>query len=198
MPEEDKEAKTEKATPKRRSEAREKGNVAQSAEVGSVVVLFLGVVCVWIAGSFISGQLQNLMRTTFTTYTSVEITQSSMQGMLIGIVTRVAVMTAPVMLVLIVAAFVSSAMQFGFLWSPQALKPKLSQIQPKLSRINFLGKDKLVDLAVAVAKITLISLVAYWSLKAYLPRFLPLMDQGVPQIVSFMVGVAFRVSIRII
>jgi len=198
MPDEDKEARTEKATPKQRNEARQKGNVAQSPEVGSVLVLFFGVVVVWLFGSFISSRLQDLMRSTFNTYTSVEITPSSAQAILVQTILRMGVMLAPVLLVLIVAAVASSTIQFGFLWSPQALKPKLDQIRPKLNRINFLGKDKLVDLAVAVAKITLISLVAYWSLKAYLPRFLPLMDQGVPQIVSFMVGVAFRISIRII
>jgi flagellar biosynthetic protein FlhB len=198
MAEEDKEARTEKATPKRRREAREKGNVAQSPEVGSVVVLFLGTVCVWLGGSFISGQFQDLMRTTFITYTSVEVTPASAQEMLVGILGRIGIMIAPVMLALIVAALVSSTMQFGFLWSPQALKPKLSQIQPKLSRINFFSKDKLMDLAVAVSKIVLISLVAYWSLKAYLPRFLPLMDQTVPEIANFTVGVAFRIAIRIV
>jgi flagellar biosynthetic protein FlhB len=118
--------------------------------------------------------------------------------MLVQIVLRSAVMLAPVLIVLIVAALASSSIQFGWLWSPQALKPKLDQIRPKLNRINFLSKDKLVDLAVAVSKIVLISLVAYWSLRAYLPRFLPLMDQDVPQIAAFMVGVAFRISIRII
>ncbi len=198
MPDEDKEARTEKATPKRRSETREKGNVAQSPEVGSVVVLFLGIVSIWFAGSFISGRFQELMRTTFTTYTSVELTPSSVQQLLVGTVARMAVMIAPIMLVLVLAAFAASAMQFGFLWAPQALKPKLSQLQPKLSRLNMLSKDKLIDLAVAVGKITLISLVAYWSLKAYLPRFLPLMDQTVPQIADFTVGIAFRIVIRII
>jgi len=198
MADEDKEARTEKATPKRRTEAREKGNVAQSPEVGSVLVLFFGVVVVWLFGSFISGQLRDLMRSTFTTYTRVEITPANVQAMLLQILLRAGLMLAPVLLVLIVAALASSSIQFGFLWSPQALKPKLDQIRPKLSRINFFGKDKLVDLAVAVGKIALISLVAYWSLKAYLPRFLPLMDQGVPQIASFMVGMAFRVAIRVV
>lgn len=198
MADEDKDARTEKATPKRRTEAREKGNVAQSPEVGTSVVLLLGLMCLWLSGSFMAGQLREFMRATFTGYASAEITPSSVQQMLVGTVTRVAVMIAPLMLVLVVAAFGASFMQFGFLWSPQALKPKWSQIRPKLSKLNLLSKDKLVELAVVVGKITLIGLVAYWSLRAYLPRFLPLMDKSVAQIAEFTVGVSLRVVLRIV
>jgi flagellar biosynthetic protein FlhB len=198
MAEEDKETRTEKATPKRRRETREKGSVAQSPEVNSAVVLFLGLMIVWFAGSFISGRLQELMRTTFRNYTSIEINASNAQNLLVMMVGRVAVMIAPIMFVLLLASFVASVMQFGFLWSPQALKPKLSQIKPQLSRLNLLSKDKLVDLGVAVSKITLISLVAYWSLKAYVPHLLPLMDKTVPQIADFTVGIALRVTLRVI
>jgi len=198
MAEEDKEARTERATPKRREEAREKGNVAQSPEVGSAMTLFFGLMFIYFAGSFISVRFRDFMRTTFVHYTSVEVTPASMQHMLVGIITRVAVMMVPVMLLLLLAVFVASFMQYGFLWSPQALKPRWSQIRPTLSRLNLFSKDKLVDLAVAVGKIALISLVAYWSLKVYLPRFVPLMDETVPEIAGFTVGVAFRVVIRII
>jgi len=198
MAEQDKDARTEKATPKRRSEAREKGNVAQSPEVGSAVTLFLGLMCVWFGGSFISSRLRDFMHTTFVNYTSVQITTATVQQMLVMVVTKTAVMMAPVLLVLLLAAFGASFMQYGFLWAPQALKPKLSQLKPSLSRLNLLSKDKLADLAVALAKIGLISLVAYWTIKAYLPRFLPLMDGTVPQIADFTVGVAFQVTLRII
>ncbi len=198
MADEDKEALTERATPKRRRETREKGSVAQSPEVSSVVVLFLGLMIIWFAGSFISGRLRDLMRMTFQTYTSVEITPSSAQQLLIETVGRVAVMVAPIMLVLVLASFAASVMQFGFLWSPQALKPKLSQIKPQLSRLNLVSKDKLVDLVVAISKIGLISLIAYWSLKAYRPYMLPLMDKTVPQIADFTVGIALRITLRII
>jgi flagellar biosynthetic protein FlhB len=194
---EDKEERTEKATPKRRKEAREKGNVAQSPEVSTTVILLLGVLGVWCAGSFISRRLGELLRTTFTSYTSVVLTPSSVQQMGVRLLEQTAVVMAPVLLVVVLAAFAASAMQFGFLWAPEALKPKWSQIKPKLSRLNIFSKDKLVDLGVSVAKIALISLVAYWSLKACLPRFLPLMDETVPQIAAFIVGVSFRITLRI-
>ncbi|MBW2194912.1 MAG: EscU/YscU/HrcU family type III secretion system export apparatus switch protein, partial [Deltaproteobacteria bacterium] len=44
MPEgQDQQEKTEKATPKKRSEARKKGDVAKSREVSSVAVLLAGL-----------------------------------------------------------------------------------------------------------------------------------------------------------
>jgi flagellar biosynthetic protein FlhB len=198
MAEEDKEARTEPATPKHRQEARQKGSVAQSPEVSSVVVLFLALLCIWFGGSFMSGQLKDLLRSTLETYTSVEITPASIQRLLLQGLVRMGLLMAPVLLVVMVASVMSSIIQFGWLWSPQALKPKLEQIRPKLSRLNLLGKDKLVDLAVAMGKIVLIALVAYWSLKGYLPRLLPLMDQTVPQIADFTVGIALRVSLKIV
>lgn len=198
MAAEDKDSRTEKATPKQRSQAREKGQVAQSPEVGSVVSLLLGLVCIWVGGSSISHQMKDLLKTTFTTYTTIELTPISTHQLLINTLGRIAIMLAPIMLVLVVAAFVSSIMQYGFLWAPQALKLKVNQLKPQLKRLNMLSKDKLVDLGVSLAKITAISLIAYWSLKGYLPYFVPLMDESVSEIADFTVAVALRVCLRII
>src|SRR3712207_6184478 len=54
--------KTEKATPKKRQEARQKGQVAKSADLNGAVVMLAGLMALSAAGGAIGGRLQDTMR----------------------------------------------------------------------------------------------------------------------------------------
>ena len=76
---------------------------------------------------------------------------------------------------------------------------------PDLSRFDllkgfkrFFSLNTYVELLKSLAKIALISLVAYYSVKRELPSFLPLLDQEVGQVILHLTGTAFRVSARVI
>src|SRR6266550_4293461 len=56
--------KTEKATPKKRDEARKKGQVARSADLSGALVMLVGVLGVAAMGAGIAARLGDLMATT--------------------------------------------------------------------------------------------------------------------------------------
>ena len=58
--------KTEKATPKKREEARKKGTVARSADVNGAVVLLAGLAALAASAPLVMDRLQRSMHTGFT------------------------------------------------------------------------------------------------------------------------------------
>ena len=52
MAEESFQEKTEQATPKRREDARKKGQVVRSAELSSVAILMMGLLALWGLGGY--------------------------------------------------------------------------------------------------------------------------------------------------
>src|ERR1700750_1075436 len=55
--------KTEKATPKRREEARKKGTVAKSSDLNGAVILLVGLITLGITGGSTAQRLAGVMRT---------------------------------------------------------------------------------------------------------------------------------------
>ena len=60
MPEESFQEKTEEATPKRRREAREKGNVAKSSDLNSALVLLAATLMLYFRGPSIVRQFSDM------------------------------------------------------------------------------------------------------------------------------------------
>ena len=73
MAEESFQEKTEQATPKRREEARRKGQVARSAELSSVAILAAGLLALWGLGSYMYGRLSGLMVEVFTNGLAIQL-----------------------------------------------------------------------------------------------------------------------------
>src|SRR5213075_1475118 len=53
--------KTEKATPKKRAEARKKGQVARSADLNGAIVLLVGILVLGVAGSAMASRMGSVM-----------------------------------------------------------------------------------------------------------------------------------------
>ena len=65
MAEESFEEKTEKATPRKKQKAKERGEVAKSRELPSVAVLISALMAITVFGSFMISQLQTIMKKSF-------------------------------------------------------------------------------------------------------------------------------------
>ena len=61
MAEESAQERTEKATPKRLQDARDKGQVARSRELNSAALVLLGALGLWLLGERVGGAMQALL-----------------------------------------------------------------------------------------------------------------------------------------
>ena len=197
MPGEYKEDKTEKATPRRRQRAREKGNVAQSQEVGSVFTLVFGLLTLYLCSSYMINGIREVLIRYLSGIGTKSITPDMFSSALTSSVLSTLVIVAPVLGALLIIALASSYVQFGFLFTTKTLKPKLSAIKPSFKKLNPVSKENLVKLGVAIIKLTVIGIVAYKSLRSEIPNLLNLTDTSVSNIFSFSCMLTFKLILKI-
>ena len=125
--------KTEKATPKKRTKAREEGQVAQSQEMGTAFLLISAFIALRFFAPMMLGRITSILHFNFTSMNLAQnfrdpqfatwyIWQTFGQVMLVIL---------PIALVVIAVGLLINIMQVG--WKPtlKPLKPKLSKLSPK-------------------------------------------------------------------
>jgi len=119
--------KTEKATPRKRREAREKGQVFKSIEVITALSLMLmfGVLAIFGAG-MVDG-IKKLLSYFFTVRTPEILTIAATMGLARDAVTMFVQIMLPLLLAALVGGLVFNVVQVGFLFSTKALAPKFER-----------------------------------------------------------------------
>lgn len=160
--------KTEKATPKRREEARKKGQVARSTDLNGAVVMLAGLFTLGITGPSIAGRLGERMTATLQATSGPEpVTVASIGDLFLQSGTTVALCLAPVAGACGIAAIVVSLAQVGLKPKTQAIKPDPKRLNPVTGAKNVFGKNSLVELAKGLLKIAVVAAVV---LSALLPH----------------------------
>src|SRR5690625_4746490 len=91
--------KTEKATPKKREDERQKGRVAKSQDVNTALLLLFSFIILAVLGSFMKENMLTLYISSFTDYIHWNITEQSIMKLLKEIVVQFAMIVAPIMIV---------------------------------------------------------------------------------------------------
>lgn len=165
MADEQQSERTEEATPKRRAEARNRGQVLKSQEVTVAFTLLTGLSVIAMTGPRLFDLLGTFSRTVFTHSADFELTTGTLPGYLLGAIKLVAVMVLPLAVSVLVAALAANILQVGFLFTTETLKPKFEVLNPLNGFKRLLSVRSLVELAKAVAKIVVVLSVAYLTLK---------------------------------
>jgi flagellar biosynthesis protein FlhB len=171
--------KTEKATPKRRDEARKKGQVARSTELNGAVVLFASLMALAAAGPGMVHQLEDSLRQTLLLTAHPE----KAFGAGLGTVMRengmvVARAVAPVALVAMAAGILANVAQVRFKLTPGALRPDPKRLNPVQGAKSIFGQHALFEGAKTIVKLVLIGGVAAAALLPSLPEMAALV--GLP------------------
>jgi flagellar biosynthetic protein FlhB len=125
MAEESFEDKTEKATPKKREEARKKGEVAKSRELPSVAVLMASLITITIFGSYMYTHIQIIMRGSFSLPILKDLTIPNFMVFGQKMITLFIITISPLLAAIFITAILSNIMQVGFMLSSELIKPKL-------------------------------------------------------------------------
>lgn len=156
------EEKTEKPSPKKRRDAREEGQILQSKEINTVVVLFSCFLALKFFGGFMNNQLSKLMMEVFMGINDADsfldplnITNNFMQ-----ISSIFAIVILPVLLVAFGSALIVSYLQVGFLFTTKTLQIKLNRLNPVEGFKKIFSKRALVELVKSILKILLVGYVA--------------------------------------
>jgi len=168
--------KTEEATPKRKAEAREKGQVAKSMEINSVFVIVAAFFTLKTSGTFIYDQLAGYMKYIFTNLFLPDLTITSIQQIFIGFGIVFVKTAFPVMLVIVTVALSINFAQVGFNFTMKPLMPDFNKVNPLSGFGRLFSKRSLVELFKALFKIAVIGTFMY--------RFMMNQTQQVPSLIS--------------
>jgi flagellar biosynthetic protein FlhB len=190
--------RTEKATGKRRMEARRRGQVAISREIPSALILFtlLGVFA--FAGPHLLDQLTRLVAGIFGRLNSIRVHTISDAGALVFDLIQTSLMLlAPVCLPLLVAGFIGNVGQIGFELHAEPMSPKLSKLNPLAGVKRIFSLRGLVELAKSLLKIVFVGAIAWSVMSGFLAEFPSLVRRDLADIWGFTLTAAFRIILYV-
>ncbi|AZP04285.1 flagellar biosynthesis protein FlhB [Jeotgalibaca ciconiae] len=159
----EKDGKTEKATPKKLRDARKKGELAKSQELSSSITFAIfALVGVTLVTYTLENAYPFLIRM-LTIPKSVDTIQNDLNQIGLQAILYFFIFVGPFLLVGFVGAYLANVMQVGLLFSKEALKPKLSRLNPVSGLKNMFSTTALFNLAKNLAKLGLLLWVALSS-----------------------------------
>ncbi|MFH1484628.1 MAG: flagellar biosynthesis protein FlhB [Chloroflexota bacterium] len=188
--------KTEEATPRRRAEARQKGQVARSVELSSAIVLLVGFLCLSLFGGRLCGQLTDLLRETIRLMALVTPHTVQMAPAEQGLPLRFVTMMLPIFLGLLVLGVAGNLAQTNMLLALHPLKPDISRINPLRGLSRFFSLRIIVELAKSVAKVGIAAYVAYSILEAKFPELLLLSQGGLGNGARLIAGAVLEIGLK--
>lgn len=188
--------RSEQATPRRRQEARERGQVVRSTEVNSVLI-FMGALMIFkYAGSLMVNAMTEIFSYTYQNM-DLAFTVDNIYTYGIFFMIQGARVLAPVLIGLLLISLMANYMQVGFLFTAKPLVPKISNINPSRGFKRIFSKRSLVEFAKAILKVTLIGWVAYSGVKSAMPEIIPAMDMSHGAALSLIGSLTLTIMLRI-
>lgn len=194
--------RTEQPTPKRRREAREKGRIARSRDLGAALVLFTALWLLAFWSPWAAGQSQALVRFWLGGLKPGLLNAADLPMLLLKVSHVLAWLLAPVLLGLFAASLAANYIQGGWLFSAQRLAPDFSRLQLLSGLKRLFSGQSLMELVKALAKVGLIGGIAYLTLRPLLPQLPELLLKEPAQVATFLrasgLGVAWRILLALL
>lgn len=160
--------KTEPATPRRREEAREQGQVAKSRELSSVAVLLANCLVLMWLGSYTAQQMaaitQKMLATSYRTTLDVQ----GIIALAREAIVPVGMLMWPFVVASLAATFLANVGQVGWLFTFKPLAPSWERINPIAGVKRMFSKHAMGELVKSLIKISLIGFVAYHGIKKHI------------------------------
>jgi flagellar biosynthetic protein FlhB len=158
--------RTEKATAKHRKRAREKGEVARSADLGGSLVLIAGLLVL----SMMGGRIVDATAASFRgilaeiAHPDQAMSMAGLNGLMHSTLSTIALAVAPVAGACVLTGVLAGVAQVGLRPSTQTLKPDFRRINPVSGLRNLLGPNGIFEALKAIAKVAVVGLVASLAL----------------------------------
>src|SRR6185295_15221771 len=176
--------RTEKATPKRREEARERGQIVRSIEVNSVLILLAALVAFRYAGPYM---MDSMGRLTAFAYQNMNMSFGMDNIYSVGIFYMLQIfgILVPVLASVLLVGLMVNYLQVGVLFSVKPLIPKFSNVNPIGGFQKLFSRRSLVEFFKSIFKLLIIGWIGYQGVKSALPDLVPAMDMQGTEALKF-------------
>ena len=153
-------SKTEKATPKRKSELRQKGQTAKSQELNSAIIFMLSILFLKFYSMYTFHFLQGQTLTLWGKFPK-DMDLDYFMTLLWQVASSLFLLMWPLFALLIIAALAVNIMQVGLRISLVPLTPDISKINPLSGLKRMFSAQPLFQLAQNLFKISIFVAIAY-------------------------------------
>ncbi|WP_281887608.1 flagellar biosynthesis protein FlhB [Paenibacillus sp. YYML68] len=189
--------KTEDATPKKKQEARQKGQVAKSMDLPAAFILFFSFLSFYLFGGFMKEHLVGLFRSVFHDFLLLDITSDNLMVLFENIAVQLMLILAPIFVVSVVIAILANYLQIGFLLTGDPLKMKFSKLNPLEGVKKMFALRSLIELLKSVLKMSIIGYVVYSTLWGEKQSIMQLAHLPLEEIVSFTSSLTLLLGVKI-
>ncbi len=190
--------KTEKPTPKRRRELRQKGQVAKSREIPSVAIILLGTYTLYFSASYIYRLNYALLHDLLGDASLFKNTASLNHRLFLQVVKTSFAMVAPVAVAVFIGAIVSNYIQVRGLFTLQPLKPDFSKLNPISGFKQLFSLRSFAELVKSVAKLGIVTYIAYKVVKGEQKHLIPLVQTDLKTILIYICRICFKIFYKTI
>jgi flagellar biosynthesis protein FlhB len=146
--------RTEKATPKRREDARKKGQVARRPEVAAIGAFLAALLMLRFSGNDLLHRSAQLFSAAGASVVSREpLTIEGVHGMLIQASATLALLSLPIVAASLTAGLVGNFAQGGLTLAPEAFKPKVERFNPVANLKKVFGSNGPIELLKSFLKL---------------------------------------------
>ena len=156
--------RTERATPRKRQEARERGQVARSADLAAGVLLLGAFAALLLWGERMAAAAARLVRACCGGAGAPDLTAAGASALITRSALAAAAALAPFVLVTVFLAFLGNFLQVGPLWAGELVRPDIGRISPGRGLRRLLGPHGAARTVMGILKIGCLAAVVYFVL----------------------------------
>jgi flagellar biosynthesis protein FlhB len=189
--------KTERATPKRRNEARKEGNIPKSPDLTSAVTLVTVLVALRLLGPGIWRSWTQTMTDGFNHITADPLTPNKLIALFDGYLWLSVRMMAPLLGVALLIGLMTAVAQVGPTFLPNLLLPDFKRINVISGFMRLWNLKSVVELFKSIVKLAVVGGLAYIAAQGIMKKLPALMTTDVSTMVPIMGQVVFQLALEI-
>ena len=199
MAEDNKDQKTEEPSSKRITDTEEKGNFAHSREINSSFILLAALLGFMITGEQSARNVLESWHVMISEAGALKLTTDELFKVTANTMRDFVKIVGPFLLMIMFAGVGSNIIQIGGIrFSGHPLIPKFSKLNPLKGFGRIFSKNSVMELFKSLFKVSIISVISYFTIKSHWTEIPPLMGLGVGEILSFMGRVMLEIIFQVL
>lgn len=193
----DPESKTEEPSAQKLGKAREKGDVAKTADLPTLAAFAAAASVIAVAGGWMSRDLANALVPFIAHPQSISLEGGGGQGVLRHVMGAAAPLILGVMGAAALAGIAGNVIQTGLMFSPDKLKMDFKKVSPVGGLKRMFGVDALMQFIKSLVKIALVAWIGYLVVKPHMAELSNLAAMDAMSILPFAVDIIRRLTFSI-
>lgn len=184
----DNDQKTEDPTPKRRRDAMEKGDVLQSRELGTALVIWAGAAWIVLAGPWIMDALGEMLAASLR-FDNGDVRNFDPWSRFVDLIAIVLLPLGALMGIAFLATIAAPALLGSLGFRAKAFGFKGEKLNPISGIKRIFGINGLIELVKSLAKVALLGWAGWWLITSYLGQMVALGSQDVRAAIGDLGGI---------